>query len=155
MTAKGSNEYFHNLSRSMILSLCNGHFTHFLICSSSKPYVLTQNPFTKKCVPRCSLLSSKFISNLFSNNCLIISRADLSTFPLNILNPHFGDHTIRTLYSYTACANLLKSFIKCLLPMFRFSIPHLKEVFLFIKSLSNPQSKESPPKGRDIVLDTL
>ena len=147
MTAKGSNEYFHNLSRSMILSLCNGHFTHFLICSSSKPYVLTQNPFTKKCVHQYRLFSSKFISNLFSNNCLIISRADLSTFPLNILNPHFGDHTITTLYSYTACANSLKSFIKYLLLMFRVTTPHLKEVFLSVKSLSNPQSKEAPPKG--------
>jgi len=58
-----------------------------------------------------------------SRDCLIISRTDLPTSPFNILNRYLGHYTIWHLHSHAACANLLKSFIKYVLLMFRFTTP--------------------------------
>jgi len=49
----------------MILSLFNCHLTYFLICSSSKPTVLTQYPFAQKCLPQYLFFSSACLSKIF------------------------------------------------------------------------------------------
>ena len=75
-----------------------------------------------------------------SHNCFIISRTELPTPPVKILNRYFGHHTIWYLHSHTACANLLKCFIDYLLLKFRVTYPFLKEVFFFGKLLSYKHS---------------
>ena len=52
VTLKGLDYFFHSLSCSMILSLCNCHLIYFLICSSFRPTVLTQYPLAQKCRPQ-------------------------------------------------------------------------------------------------------
>ena len=48
----------------MVLSFFNCHLTYFLICSSSRPIVLTQYPFAQKCLPQYLFFSSLCISNI-------------------------------------------------------------------------------------------
>ena len=48
----------------MILSLFNCHLTYFLICSSSRPTVLTQYPFAQKCLPQYLFFNSVCLSNI-------------------------------------------------------------------------------------------
>ena len=48
----------------MLLSLFNCHLTYFLICSSSRPTVLTQYPLAQKCRPQYRLFNSKCLSNI-------------------------------------------------------------------------------------------
>ncbi len=88
------------------------------------------------------LFRSKFISNILSNKCLIISQTDLPTLPSDILNQYLVHHTIWNFHFHTVFANLLTPFIKYNLLKFREAGPHIKVVFLLVKSLSNPQSKD-------------
>jgi hypothetical protein len=69
----------------------------------------------------------------------MISRSDLPTSPLKILNRYFGHHTMWYLHYHTECANFLKSPIEYLPQMFRVTHPHLREVFLFANSFSTHQ----------------
>jgi hypothetical protein len=48
----------------MPLSLCICILTYFLICSSSRPIVLTQYPFAQKCRPQYRFFNSRCISNI-------------------------------------------------------------------------------------------
>jgi hypothetical protein len=80
----------------------------------------------------CTLPSNPSIF-FHSHSCLIISRADLPTSPVKILNLYFGHHTKWYLQSYTACANLLNLPIEYLLFLLESPIYYIKEVFILYK----------------------
>ena len=48
----------------MIRSLFNCHLTYFLICSSSRPTVLTQYPFAQKCLPQYRFFKPVCLANI-------------------------------------------------------------------------------------------
>ena len=48
----------------MIWSLFNCHLTYFLICSSSRPTLLTQYPFAQKCLPQYRFFNPVCLSNI-------------------------------------------------------------------------------------------
>jgi len=86
-------------------------------------------------------LPSRISACFHSHSCLTISPMDLPIPPFKSLNRYFGHHTIWYLHSQSACAHLLKSFIKYLLLTFRATVLYPKEVFAFMKSLTYPHSK--------------
>ena len=70
VTLKGSSHLVHEAIWSAFRSLCNCHLTYCLICSSSKPIVLTQYPFAQKWRPSIAFSTHDGSRKSWSHSCL-------------------------------------------------------------------------------------